>query len=686
MLVPMENIGSVGIITDVPPQQLPLNTWSGGNNVRMLDGYVNKCAGFEEVLATCPVTPYYITPLEAGGNYFWIACGLAKVYVHNGSAWSNITRQTGTTLDGAVGSGVGTITLTDGSDFPAGGGSVCVGAATTYEELTYTSRTGNVLTLSGTTTVAHLDNEIVNPLRDTLTTDNDYTATATGIVEENWSSSVIGGILILNNFVDVPQEWSLSKGDGQPQSTYRLRDLANWTTTDRAKTVKSFKSFLIAMNTKEGSLEKNRVVRWSTEAQVQDTPISWDVNDDTVDAGEYELAATKGSILDGMAMRDSFQIYKENSIYSATYVGTPFIFQFKILSPTVGLLAKNCVAEFEGGHFVFGTNNLYVNDGQRLLPLLNKRLQNLLLTSIDGDNFSASFVVADYNRNEMLACFPETGQTTCTAAIIWNWKDNTISKRSLSNLSHASYGVADVSGGTSWDIETTLDGTITASVPATGAALSVNTDPTTTFPSTGTLLIGTEEITYTGMTASSFTGITRGANGTTAAGHTSGATVARFASWDDTTSAWGTRTYSNKEKVLLFCSPTDTKIYRDNIGNKEGTSLMTSYIERTGISAGEKGERDYSAIKTVTSVYPLMEVFGSSNTVDVYVGSQMDMEGGVSWSDAYAFNPDTMSRVPCRKTGRYYGVKFESKTDVEWKLHGLQFEVTEVGARGGRSY
>ena len=63
MLVPMENIGSVGIITDVPPQQLPLSAWSGGNNVRMTDGYVNKCAGFEEVLATCPITPYYITPL-----------------------------------------------------------------------------------------------------------------------------------------------------------------------------------------------------------------------------------------------------------------------------------------------------------------------------------------------------------------------------------------------------------------------------------------------------------------------------------------------------------------------------------------------------------------------------------------------------------------------------------------------
>jgi len=42
---------------------------------------------------------------------------------------------------------------------------------------------------------------------------------------------------------------------------------------------------------------------------------------------------------------------------------------------------------------------------------------------------------------------------------------------------------------------------------------------TTGFPTAGTILIGTEQITYTGTTATSFTGCTRGANATTAAVH-----------------------------------------------------------------------------------------------------------------------------------------------------------------------
>ena len=56
-----------------------------------------------------------------------------------------------------------------------------------------------------------------------------------------------------------------------------------------------------------------------------------------------------------------------------------------------------------------------------------------------------------------------------------------------------------------------------ASSPANGAALTVDT--TAGFPTSGTLLIGTEQITYTGTTSTTFTGITRGANSTTAAAH-----------------------------------------------------------------------------------------------------------------------------------------------------------------------
>jgi len=45
---------------------------------------------------------------------------------------------------------------------------------------------------------------------------------------------------------------------------------------------------------------------------------------------------------------------------------------------------------------------------------------------------------------------------------------------------------------------------------------------TTNFPTTGTIQLGAEQITYTGKLSDRFTGCTRGANGTTAIAHTAG--------------------------------------------------------------------------------------------------------------------------------------------------------------------
>jgi len=58
---------------------------------------------------------------------------------------------------------------------------------------------------------------------------------------------------------------------------------------------------------------------------------------------------------------------------------------------------------------------------------------------------------------------------------------------------------------------------------------------TTGFPTSGTIDIDTELITYTGKTATTFTGCTRGANGTTAASHLSAAVVTNATYWQD----WG---------------------------------------------------------------------------------------------------------------------------------------------------
>ena len=77
-LIPVDNVGQVGIVKDINPWQLPPNVWSDGNNVRSEHGAILKSPGYADVLATCPVAPYHIIQIKEGSNAYWIIAGLAK--------------------------------------------------------------------------------------------------------------------------------------------------------------------------------------------------------------------------------------------------------------------------------------------------------------------------------------------------------------------------------------------------------------------------------------------------------------------------------------------------------------------------------------------------------------------------------------------------------------------------------
>ena len=70
-----------------------------------------------------------------------------------------------------------------------------------------------------------------------------------------------------------------------------------------------------------------------------------------------------------------------------------------------------------------------------------------------------------------------------------------------------------------------------------GSGTTINVGSTTGFPSAGTnyVQVGTEEISYTGVTATSLTGITRAVRGSTRAAHSGGVTVTNTSSW----TGWG---------------------------------------------------------------------------------------------------------------------------------------------------
>ena len=70
--------------------------------------------------------------------------------------------------------------------------------------------------------------------------------------------------------------------------------------------------------------------------------------------------------------------------------------------------------------------------------------------------------------------------------------------------------------------------TTTAAEAIDGTETEIDLTSSTGFDSTGTVWIGNEQITYTGISTNTLTGCTRGANSTTATTHSSGVTVAQF--------------------------------------------------------------------------------------------------------------------------------------------------------------
>jgi len=100
------------------------------------------------------------------------------------------------------------------------------------------------------------------------------------------------------------------------------------------------------------------------------------------------------------------------------------------------------------------------------------------------------------------------------------------------------YGISQWGGSVTSPQTTTLNGSLGDNAFGTGGSgTTINVASTTGFPSAGTnfIQVGTEEISYTGITATSFTGIVRAVRGTTRAAHSTSATVTNYSGF----SGWG---------------------------------------------------------------------------------------------------------------------------------------------------
>ncbi|AYJ85531.1 hypothetical protein D3Y57_05480 [Sphingomonas paeninsulae] len=137
--------------------------------------------------------------------------------------------------------------------------------------------------------------------------------TGVGANNEAITHTFLGNVAYLNRVTSAP----LVKRAGD--ATFIT--LPNWAPSDRTRTIRAFKDFVLALNVTKAGVEYPSMVKWSDITGYGSVPGSWDPTITTNSAGENILSDMQGPILDGRALRDNFFIYGRNEVWAMSYIG-----------------------------------------------------------------------------------------------------------------------------------------------------------------------------------------------------------------------------------------------------------------------------------------------------------------------------------------------------------------------------
>jgi hypothetical protein len=247
------------------------------------------------------------------------------------------------------------------------------------------------------------------------------------------------------------------------------------------------------------------LVRWSDQSNAAEwTPTTYNqAGSQTLSNGSYIVGAVN--------TRQEILIWTDSSLYSMQYIGPPFIFGFTSMMDNISCISPNCMVTANGITYWMGTDKFYVYSGT--VSTLPSTLRKYIFSNI---NLSQAFqIVCGSNErfNEIWWFYPSLNSTVNDSYVIYNYLENTwyngmLNRSGWYDSPLRSFPMALFSIQTSY-LDSAIGLTDTTLTLLNGVS----------YPITGTLTIDSEQITYTGRSGSTFTGLTRGVNGTTPAAH-----------------------------------------------------------------------------------------------------------------------------------------------------------------------
>jgi len=281
-------------------------------------------------------------------------------------------------------------------------------------------------------------------------------AAYTGTSSDKWNGCVLHGIAVLTNNADAPQ---FTSGGTCADMIYTgandWDDTAGGAETYRCKVIRSHKNYLWAIGITDDGTDYPHTVHRSGPADPGAMPSSWDYSSTSDRSIRTPLADSPGICVDGLSLRDSFIIYKEDMVYRADDIGGVLQVDFNPIFKDRGLYAVDCVVDIGGIHVCMGDGRLYTHDGFQATDILEGRNADLLFNSINSTYYENTFLAHNISKNEVWICYP-TSTKYCDTALVWNYKTNTWFTRQLPDLLHMATGLVTTSTGTAWDYESSM--------------------------------------------------------------------------------------------------------------------------------------------------------------------------------------------------------------------------------------
>lgn len=443
--------------------------------------------------------------------------------------------------------------------------------------------------------------------------------------EEPWSHAQIAGLSFLARKNAVPYIRNMTT-----DATYKLASTgagSEWGANDSAAVIRPFLDYAICLNVTKAGVEFPTMVKWSGPIQYGSATnaIAWDPADTSTVAGENVLGELKTPIKDGLALGSQFMIYNDDQVWSMEYTGSSFVFNFRRLFFTGGIINTNCVVEVEGKHYVFGSDDIYIHDGVNMKSIADGRVRRKIFESMDRNSSKRFFVTHDSQENliyfnyvskEADIGFPNT--VFNNRAALYNYRTDTWSFMDLPNVVSGteteipltSYLYRDLNK--QYDQYNTSYASFTQASPKCNAMLSVIDEA-------------------------------------------NGLNETRMFAID----------ISTQGTISL---PANMEAYRPAV------------VERVGLDLAEPqgGIRDYKLVK---SMVPQTEFTNSGGTVEFKLGASDLPTQQVTWHTVYSFNPESDYKVDAKAYGRYLAYRATFNGLLGFKFSGFDLDTQPISRR-----